>query len=148
MTGCGYAAASYFFALGDDGFLAPAVPADGRVALVIGGLGIGGLTGLMVPVVLLGAVRGSAGTPRLTSAEAATKIALVLCFDVYLAVVAVLAAQAGWLLGRGGTVLLAVFFVGFSWVPLALVPWEKFGLSGVDERLRGSRKRARSVQQD
>ncbi|GGW26342.1 hypothetical protein GCM10010320_00650 [Streptomyces caelestis] len=114
------------------------VPDDGNNALVVGGIAVGGLTGLMLPVILFGTVRGNEDTPRVGPAAAARKVLAVLVFDVWLLVVALLVAQLGWFLPAQITTVVAVFAVGFSWMPLAMVPWERFGLGDVFAKRRGS----------
>ncbi|WP_086562122.1 hypothetical protein [Streptomyces africanus] len=114
------------------------VPDDGNNALVVGGIASGGLTGLMLPVILFGMVRGTEDTPRVGPGAAARKALAVLVFDVCLLVVALLVSQLGWFLPAQLTTVVAVFAVGFSWMPLAMVPWERFGLGDVFGRRRGS----------
>ncbi|MDQ0748819.1 hypothetical protein QF034_003050 [Streptomyces africanus] len=118
--------------------LSSIVPDDGNNALVVGGIASGGLTGLMLPVILFGMVRGNEDTPRVGPGAAARKVLAVLAFDVCLLVVALLVAQLGWFLPAQLTTVVAVFAVGFSWMPLAMVPWERFGLGDVFGRRRGS----------
>ncbi|MDQ1019166.1 hypothetical protein [Streptomyces afghaniensis] len=116
------------------------VPDDGNNALVVGGIASGGLTGLMLPVILFGMVRGTeenGGTPRVGPGAAARKVLAVLVFDVWLLVVALLVSQLGWFLPAQLTTVVAVFAVGFSWMPLAMVPWERFGLGDVFGKRRG-----------
>lgn len=117
--------------LADESFLAPAVPEDGRIALVIGGIGFGGVVGGFLPLTVLGLFGGTDEKPRLQPTEAVRKMLTVLVFGVYLVVVSAIVAQLGWILPEGLVALLGVFAVGFGWIPLALVPWEKFGLGGV-----------------
>lgn len=117
--------------LADDSFLSPVVPDDGRNAVGIGGIGMGGLLGLMLPMLILAAVRGTEEKPRLGPGEALLKALVIVAFSVYLAVVSLLAAQLGWILPEGLTTLLSFFVVGFSWAPVALIPWERFGLGGM-----------------
>ncbi|MDK1347050.1 hypothetical protein QNO09_27860 [Streptomyces sp. 378] len=114
------------------------VPDDGNNALVVGGIAVGGLTGLMLPVILFGMVRGNEDTPRVGPGAAARKVLAVLAFDVWLLVVALLVAQLGWFLPTQVITVVAVFTVGFSWMPLAMVPWERFGLGDVFAKRRGS----------
>ncbi|WP_328871740.1 hypothetical protein OHT76_17350 [Streptomyces sp. NBC_00287] len=111
--------------------LSAVVPEDGEHALGVGCIGLGGITGLVVPLVLFGMVRGSEDTPRVGPGDAARKILAVLVFAVYLLLVAVVVAQLGYVLPRDITTTIAVFAVGFSWMPLAMVPWEKLGLGGI-----------------
>ncbi|WAZ22092.1 hypothetical protein STRCI_003312 [Streptomyces cinnabarinus] len=111
-------------------------PDEGETAVVVGCIGLGGIIGLMVPVVLFGMVKGSADTPRVGPGEALRKLLAVLGFGVFLALVGVVAAQVGWVLPKDITAVVAVFAVGFAWVPLAIVPWEKLGLAGVFPRSR------------
>ncbi|MFJ8468666.1 hypothetical protein [Streptomyces swartbergensis] len=114
------------------------VPDDGNNALAVGGIAVGGLTGLTLPVILFGTVRGNEDTPRLGPGAAARKVLAVLVFDVWLLVVALLTAQLGWLLPARVTTVVAVFAVGFGWMPLAMVPWERFGLGDALGKRRGS----------
>ncbi|MFI9612963.1 hypothetical protein ACIHCM_15040 [Streptomyces sp. NPDC052023] len=108
--------------------LSTLVPGDGHNALVIGGIAIGAVTGLMLPLILFGMVRGSRETPRVGPGAAARKVLAVFVFDLYLLLVAMVVAQLGWILPEGILTLVGVFAIGFSWMPLAMVPWEKFGL--------------------
>ncbi|MFC8661608.1 hypothetical protein [Streptomyces sp. NPDC057199] len=117
--------------LADDSFLSSAVPDDGRNAVGIGGIGMGGLLGLMLPLLLLAAVRGTEEKPRLRPGEALLKGLAIVVFSVYLVVVSLLAAQLGWILPEEITTLLSFFVVGFSWAPVALIPWERFGLGNL-----------------
>ncbi|MEV0175390.1 hypothetical protein AB0I00_30255 [Streptomyces sp. NPDC050803] len=117
--------------------LSAVVPDDGEHAVAVGCIGLGGITGLMVPIVLFGMVRGSEDTPRVGPAEGLRKLLAVLVFGVWMLAVAVVVAQLGLFLPRDLTTTVAVFAVGFSWAPLAMVPWEKLGLAGV---VPGSRK--------
>ncbi|MFF7312890.1 hypothetical protein [Streptomyces sp. NPDC008137] len=117
--------------------LSAMVPDDGNNALIVGGIAVGGLTGLMLPVILFGMVRGNEETPRVTPAAAARKSLAILVFDVLLLVVSVLVAQLGWFLPTQLTTVVAVFAVGFSWMPLAMVPWERLGLGDGFGKLRG-----------
>ncbi|PTH89310.1 hypothetical protein C9J60_10985 [Streptomyces sp. A244] len=121
----------------DPGPLSGVVPDEGHNALVVGGIAIGGLTGLMLPVIFFGMVRGNADTPRVGPASAARKVLAVLVFDVLLSVVSFLVSQLGWLLPAQITTVVAVFAIGFSWMPLAMVPWERFGLGDGFGKLRG-----------
>ncbi|MFF6913254.1 hypothetical protein [Streptomyces sp. NPDC012466] len=114
------------------------VPDAGNNALVVGGIAVGGLTGLMLPVILFGMVRGNEDTPRVGPGAAVRKVLALLVFDVWLLVVALLVAQLGWFLPAQITTVVAVFAVGFSWMPLAVVPWERFGLGDVFAKRRGS----------
>ncbi len=139
MTLGAYAGVALAFGLADDSFLSSAVPDDGRVAVVVGGIGAGGLAGLMVPLLLFAAVRGTEEKPRIGPGEALLKVLGTLVVGVYLLVVSVIAAQLGWILPKGLTTLVSVFAVGFSWMPLALVPWERFGLGGVGGLLPAAR---------
>jgi hypothetical protein len=61
----------------------------------------------------------------------------VLVFDVWLLVVALLVAHLGWFLPAQATTVVALFAVGFSRMPLAMVPWERFGLGDVFAWRRG-----------
>lgn len=126
--------------LADESFLSPAIPEDGRIALVIGGIGFGAMVGGFLPLTILGLIGGTDEKPRLRPIEASRKMLGVLLFGTYLVVVSIIAAQAGWILPVGLTTLLSVFAVGFGWVPLALLPWERFGLEGVRSRFASSKR--------
>ncbi|MFE9767877.1 hypothetical protein ACFYPC_25710 [Streptomyces sp. NPDC005808] len=139
MTLGAYAGVALALGLAGDSFLSSAVPGDGRNAVVVGGIGAGGLTGLLLPLTLFAAVRGTEARPRLGPGEALLKMLGVLVLAVYLLIVSLLAAQLGWILPIGLVTLLSVFLVGFSWVPLALIPWERFGLGGIGGLLGTSR---------
>ncbi|MFI8169297.1 hypothetical protein ACIGAN_23435 [Streptomyces sp. NPDC085931] len=121
----------------DPGPLSGVVPDEGHHALIVGGIAAGGLTGLMLPVILFGMVRGNEDTPRVDPAAAARKVLAVLVFDLLLLIVSFLVAQLGWFLPAQVTAVVAVFAVGFSWMPLAMVPWERLGLGGGFGRPRG-----------
>ncbi|MER5222138.1 hypothetical protein [Streptomyces flaveus] len=140
----GYAGAALTHGLADDSFLSSAVPDDGRVAVITGGVGMGSLMGLMLPLLLLAAVRGTKEKPRLGPGEALLKALGVVVIGVYLAVVSLLPAQLGWILPERVVSLLSVPFVGFSWVPLVLIPWGRFGLGGTARLRVGSRGRGSS----
>ncbi|MGV9454940.1 hypothetical protein [Streptomyces sp. NPDC003635] len=116
--------------------LSAAVPEDGKHALVVGCVGLGGIVGLMVPTVLFGMVRGTEDTPRVEPGEALRKILAVLVFGAWLVIVGLVAAQLGHVLPRDLTTTVAVLAVGFGWMPLAMVPWEKLGLGGMVPRSR------------
>ncbi|MFD0307575.1 hypothetical protein [Streptomyces sp. NPDC127119] len=131
MTLGGYAGVAVATGLADDSFLSSAVPEDGRNVLVVGGIGAGGLAGLLVPLTLFAAVRGTDEKPRIGPGEALLKVLGTLVVGVYLLLVSFVVAQLGRFLPEGATTLVSVFVVGFSWMPLALVPWERFGLGGV-----------------
>ncbi|MCX5558096.1 hypothetical protein [Streptomyces sp. NBC_00038] len=131
--------------LADESFLSPAIPEDGRIALVIGGVGFGAMVGGFLPLTILGLFggtdeNGTGEKPRLRPIEASRKMLGVLLFGIYLVVVSVVVAQLGWILPEGLVVLAGVFAVGFGWVPLALLPWERFGLEGVRSRFASSKK--------
>ena len=115
--------------LADNSGLSNVVPTDGRNSLVIGGIGAGGLTGLLIPLILVALVKGTEEKPRLRPTEASTNILALIGFDVYLLAISVIVAQFGRILPEGLTVLLSVFAIGFSWMPLALIPWERFGIT-------------------
>ncbi|MEV0206176.1 hypothetical protein AB0H97_13345 [Streptomyces sp. NPDC050788] len=108
--------------------LSSVVPDDGRNALVVGGIALGGATGLVLPVVLFGMVKGTEETPRVGAGAAGRKLLALLAFDVYVLILAVVVAQFGRLLPEGITTVVAVFAVGFSWMPLAMIPPERLGL--------------------
>ncbi|MGW3409796.1 hypothetical protein [Streptomyces sp. NPDC000888] len=126
--------------LADDSFLAPAVPEDGRIALVIAGIGFGGMVGGFLPLTVLGLFGGTDEKPRLRPTEAARKMLTVLLLGAYLVFVSVIVAQLGWILPEGLVALLGVFAVGFGWIPLALVPWERFGFESVGGQFALSKK--------
>ncbi|MEV2197923.1 hypothetical protein AB0I02_44150 [Streptomyces phaeochromogenes] len=138
MTLGAFAGVALTLGLADDSFLSSAVPDDGRNAVGLGGIGMGGLLGLMLPLLLFAAVRGTEEKPRLGPGEALLKALALVVFSIYLVVVSLLAAQLGWILPKGPTTLVSFFIVGFSWMPLALVPWERFGLGGVGGLLPSS----------
>lgn len=123
-----FAAVALLLDAADTGPLSSAIPDDGRNALVIGGIALGGATGLVLPVVLFGMVKGSEETPRVGAGAAGRKLLALLAFDVYVLILAVVVAQLGWLLPKGVTTFVAVFAVGFSWMPLAMIPRERLGL--------------------
>lgn len=148
MTLGAFAGVALTIGLADDSFLSSAVPDDGRNAVGIGGIGMGGLLGLMLPLLLLAAVRGTEEKPRLGPGEALLKALAIVAFSVYLVVVSLLAAQLGWILPKGPTTLVSFFVVGFSWMPLALVPWERFGLGGVGGLLPSSGGASRGTSLD
>ncbi|MFJ4831427.1 hypothetical protein ACIP79_16105 [Streptomyces sp. NPDC088747] len=133
--------------LADHSFLSPAVPADGRGALVIGGIAVGGLAGLFLPLLVLGLFGGTAEKPRLRPTEAVRKMLTVLVIGVYLVLVSGLVAQLARIFPEGLTVLLSVFAVGFGWIPLALLPWQGFGLADISDR-SGSRGEPKSHEPD
>ncbi|WP_406436399.1 hypothetical protein OHB00_20785 [Streptomyces sp. NBC_00631] len=124
------------------------VPDHGHTALVVGGIAAGGVIGLVLPTILLGMVRGSEKEPPVGLASALPKVLALLVFGVYLLVGSIVVSQVGWILPQGVTTLVAVFAIGFSWMPLAMVPWEKFGLRGVVGDRFGSRHPSDSHQTD
>ncbi|MGP4044747.1 hypothetical protein [Streptomyces sp. 2A115] len=144
----GYAGAALIAGLADDSFLSSAVPDDGRAAVIVGGTGMGGLLGLMLPLNLLAAVRGTEENPRLGPGEALLKALATVVISVYLVVVSLLAAQLGWILPEGVVTLLSVFVVGFSWLPLVMIPWERFGLGAMGGLRVTSRARGGSGKSD
>ncbi|MFE7166400.1 hypothetical protein [Streptomyces sp. NPDC057616] len=93
-----FAAVALLLDAADTGPLSSAIPDDGRNALVIGGIALGGATGLVLPVVLFGMVKGSEETPRVGAGAAGRKLFALLAFDVYVLILAVVVAQLGWLL--------------------------------------------------
>ncbi|MFJ2603420.1 hypothetical protein ACIO13_00280 [Streptomyces sp. NPDC087425] len=115
----------------DTAALASVVPDAGRNALVIGGIALGGGTGLFVPVVLFGMVRGNDTTPRVGPGAAARTLLALLVFDAYVLALSLLVSQAGRLLPEKLTTLTAVFAIGFSWMPLAMIPWKRLGLGQI-----------------
>ncbi|WP_181359176.1 hypothetical protein [Streptomyces sporangiiformans] len=148
MTLGGYAGVGLALGLADDSFLSSAVPDDGRNAVVVGGIGGGGIVGLMLPLILFAAVRGTEEKPRLGPGEALLKMLGAVGVGVYLLVVSLVAAQLGWILPKNLTTLLSVFVVGFSWMPLALIPWERLGLGGMAGLIDVSRDRGGSDKQN
>lgn len=126
-----FAAVYLALKLADESFLASAVPEDGRTSLVIGGIGFGGLVGGFLPLTILGLFGGTDEKPRLRPTEAVRKMLTVLLFGAYLVLVSAIVAQLGWILPEGLVALAGVFAVGFGWIPLALVPWEKYGLGAI-----------------
>ncbi|MFF4259027.1 hypothetical protein ACFY1L_48415 [Streptomyces sp. NPDC001663] len=123
-----FAAVALLLDAADVAPLSSVVPDDGQNALVIGGIAVGGTLGLMLPVLLFGMVKGSEQTPRVGARAAGRKLLALLAFDVYVLVLAVVVAQIGWILPKGVTTVVAVFAVGFSWMPLAMIPRERLGL--------------------
>ncbi|MDN3028662.1 hypothetical protein [Streptomyces sp. S.PB5] len=115
--------------------LSDLVPEDGHIALIIGGIAVGAVTGLMVPVIVFGMFRK--GEARAGAGAVARKLLAVLVFDVWLLLVAFAVAQLGWFLPQGLVNVIGVFAVGFSWMPLAMVPWEKLGLGDLPVNRRG-----------
>ncbi|WP_234048384.1 hypothetical protein [Streptomyces liliifuscus] len=148
MTLGAYGGVALTVGLADDSFLSSAVPDDGRNAVGIGGIGMGGLLGLMLPLLLFAAVRGTEEKPRLGPGKALLKALALAVFSVYLIVVSLLAAQLGWILPEGLTTLLSFFVVGFSWAPVALIPWERFGLGAMGGLRLNSRVRGGSDKPD
>ena len=98
MTLGGYVGATFTLGLADDSFLSSAVPDDGRPAVITGGLGMGGLLGMLLPLLLLAAVRGTEEKPRLGPGEALLKAFAIVVLGAYLVVVSLFAAQLGWFL--------------------------------------------------
>ncbi|MGW1625955.1 hypothetical protein [Streptomyces sp. NPDC002172] len=124
------------------------VPDHGDTALVVGGIAVGGVIGLALPTILFGMVRGGEQEPPVGPRSALLKVLALLVFGVYLLVGSIVVSQVGWLLPQGITTLVAVFAIGFSWMPLAMVPWEKLGLRGVVGDRFGSRQSSGSHQAD
>ncbi|MFF3844809.1 hypothetical protein [Streptomyces sp. NPDC002328] len=129
-----FACVALLLRLGDTPPLSSVVPEDGQGALVIGGIGVGGISGLLLPTVLFGMVRGNEDTPRVGAGAAGRKLLALLVFDVCLLIVAFAVSLLGSFLPQPLTTFVAVLAVGFSWVPAALAPWEKIGLRGVTGR--------------
>jgi len=123
-----FAAVALLLDAADAAPLSSVIPGDGRNALVVGGIALGGVTGLVVPVVLFGMVKGTDKNPRVGVGAAGRKLLALLAFDVYVLVLAVVVAQLGRLLPAPATTLAAVFAVGFSWMPAAMIPPERLGL--------------------
>ncbi len=123
----GFGGVALLLELADRAFLSSVVPDDGRGAVVIGGIAFGAVTGGFVPALLIGMVHGTETKPRVRPGKAARNVAALLAFDVYVVVLAVLVSQLGRLLPEQLTTLVGVFAIGFSWMPLALLPREKFG---------------------
>lgn len=120
--------------LGDSTPLSSLIHEDGQGALIIGGIAIGGAPGLFLPLILIAMVWGTGQDPRMGAGSAAKKVLLLILFDVYVFVLAIVVSQLGWLLPQQITTFVAVCVIGFSWFPLMLFPWEKVGLGGVIER--------------
>ncbi|WP_189147808.1 hypothetical protein [Streptomyces lacrimifluminis] len=135
--------------LGDSAPLSSLIHEDGRGGLVVGGIVLGAVTGLFLPVTLFRVVRGSKDIPRLGAGEASRKILVLLAFDVYVFVLAVVVSLLGWILPEFVMNLVAVVVLGFSYAPVMLFPWEKFGLDGViGIRRPGSPRPSASPQTD
>ncbi|MEU9455176.1 hypothetical protein [Streptomyces sp. NPDC048277] len=134
--------------LADISPISTVVPEHGHTALVVGGIAAGGVIGLMLPVILFGMVRGNEQESRVSPGSAVLKVLALLVFGVYLLVVSIVVSQVGWILPKGVATLVAVFAIGFSWMPLAMVPWEKLGLAGVAGNRFGSRRPSGSHQTD
>lgn len=120
--------------LGDSTPLSSLIHEDGQGALIIGGIATGGAPGLFLPLILIAMVWGTGQDPRMGAGSAAKKVLLLILFDVYVFVLAIVVSQLGWLLPQQITTFVAVCVIGFSWFPLMLFPWEKVGLGGVIER--------------
>jgi hypothetical protein len=69
--------------------------------------------------------------PSVGPGSALLKVLALLVFGVCLLLVSIVVSQVGWILPQGITTFVGVFAVGFSWMPPAMVPWEKPGLTGV-----------------
>ncbi|NEC89717.1 hypothetical protein [Streptomyces sp. SID12501] len=135
--------------LGDSSPLSSLVHEDGRGALVAGGIVLGAIPGLYLPLILIAMVRGTGDSPRMEVGAAGKKVLGLVLFDVYVFVLAVVASLLGWILPAGITNVVAVVVVGFSWIPLALFPWEKVGMGGVvGLRRPGSARPSISLQKD
>ncbi|MGW7240393.1 hypothetical protein [Streptomyces sp. NPDC054804] len=143
-----FAGVAFMDELADVSPLSTVVPEQGHSALAVGGIATGGVIGLTLPVILFGMVRGSEQEPRVSPGSALLKVLALLVFDVYLLVVSIIVSQVGWLLPKGVTTLVSVFAIGFSWMPLAMVPWEKLGLGGVVGDRFASRRPPNSRQTD
>lgn len=97
------------------------VPADGRSATLIGGVALGAACGAAVSLALAGTRLGADG-PVATGWKHAFRLAAgCLGYGLYLAVVSLLAAQAGRLLPAGAVFFVALVLLVLSNVPLALV---------------------------
>jgi MFS family permease len=131
MVLSGFAGAALASELGENSSLAWAVPDEGLIALIVGGMAAGAVLGLLLPLLLVGMFRGTAEKPRIGPREAAVKLLAALGFCFYLSLVGLLVSQLGWLLPESVTVLVAVFAVGFSWMPLALLPGNGTGIGGI-----------------
>ncbi|MFJ4789017.1 hypothetical protein [Streptomyces sp. NPDC088794] len=123
-----FVAVALVLAAADAAPLSSIVPDDGRNALVVGGIAAGALTGFVLPVVVFGMAKGNEETPRVGAGAAGRKLLALLAFDVYGLVLAVIVAQLGWVLPKTVTTTVAVFAIGFSWMPLAMIPRERLGL--------------------
>ncbi|MDX3454422.1 hypothetical protein PV396_21155 [Streptomyces sp. ME02-8801-2C] len=132
-----------------DSTLSSLVHEDGQGALIIGGIALGAIPGLYLPLMLINMVRGSGDEPRMGLGSAAKTVLGLVLFDVYVFVLAVLVSLLGWLLPQQITTFVAVCVIGFCWVPIGLFPWEKVGLGGVvGIRRPGSRRPSVSLQKD
>ncbi|MER5910746.1 hypothetical protein ABT124_09640 [Streptomyces sp. NPDC001982] len=127
----GFAGVALLLGLADTSFLTPMVPDDGRNAVVVGGIALGCITGGFVPTLLMGMAHGSEDKPRIRPGTAGKNLLAVLVFDVYVVILAFILAQLGWILPERPVTLVSVLCIGFSWAPLALMPWKKLGLRSV-----------------
>ncbi|MFG2953579.1 hypothetical protein ACGF5O_07610 [Streptomyces sp. NPDC048291] len=143
-----FAGVAFMEKLADLSPLSAMVPDHGHTALVVGGIAAGGVIGLTLPTILFGMVRGNEQEPPVGPGSALLKMLALLVFGVYLVVGSIVVSQVGWILPQGVTTLVAVFAIGFSWMPLAMVPWEKLGLGGVVGDRFGSRLRSNSHEAD
>ncbi|MGY1500406.1 hypothetical protein ACW4TU_28135 [Streptomyces sp. QTS52] len=132
----------------DSSSLSGLVPEDGRIALIIGGIAIGGVTGLMLPLGVLAMVKGNEEKPRVGPVATLRRVLAVIVFDLYLLLVALLVAQLGRFLPQGVVNIVSVFAVGFSWMPLAMLPWEKLGLGDLVGKRITARGRPGSPQSE
>lgn len=147
MVGGAFGCVFLMMRLGDSA-LSSVVHEDGQGALIIGGMALGGIPGLFLPLMLIAMVRGTEDEPRMGVRKAAKTVLGLVLFDVYVFVLAVLVSLLGWLLPQQITTFVAVCVIGFSWVPVGLFPWEKVGLGGLFGIRPGSRRPAVSLQKD
>lgn len=130
MMGGAFGCVFLMLRLGDSA-LSSVVHEDGQGALIIGGIALGAIPGLFLPVMLIAMVRGTGDEPRMGVRKAAMTVLGLVLFDVYVFVLAILVSLLGWLLPQQITTFVAVCVIGFSWVPVGLFPWEKVGLGGM-----------------
>ncbi|WP_405817169.1 hypothetical protein OG241_21615 [Streptomyces sp. NBC_01390] len=144
--GGAFACVALLLKAADNSSLSALVPENGRIALVIGGIVVGGVTGMMVPLTVFAMAKGNEKEPRVGPVAAVRRILAVLVFSAYVLLVAFLVAQLGRFLPQSIVNIVGVFAVGFSWMPLAMLPWEKLGLGDVVGRRITTRVRPGSSQ--
>ncbi|MBW8801439.1 MAG: hypothetical protein JF597_50245 [Streptomyces sp.] len=148
MTLGAFAGVLFMSKLADASPFSAMVPDHGHTALVVGGIAAGGVIGLTLPTILFGMVRGGDQERPVGPRSALLKVLALILFGVYLLVGSIVVSQVGWIFPQGVTTLVAVFAIGFSWMPLAMVPWEKVGLGGVVGDRFGSHRSSGSQQAD